>query len=298
MDKLRIARLRRDAARGDLADVFSRPDRSTEEELRLLGFSESMIEGFLRPFLAGVFLDRELQTSCRMLYFVFRMFSHGDTALPARGMGAISDQLASKLPADAIRCNAAVTSLDDERVQLKSGESISYRRLLMAGEQTEASKLIPELSTSRLPRSVSCVYFSATEPPVRDRMLVLNGTGSGLVNNLCVPSQINSGYAPPGQSLVSATVLNAEVDVDSLHHGVRDHLRQWFGKVVDTWTHLRTYRIPNALPNQSTPAFDPPVHPPRLSRRMFVCGDYRSNGSINGALQSGRIAAEEILKEL
>ncbi len=87
MDKFRIARLRRDASRGTLDDVFTKPDRSTEEELRQLGFSESMIEGFLRPFLGGVFLDRELQTSCRMLYFVFRMFSRGDTALPAQWHG-------------------------------------------------------------------------------------------------------------------------------------------------------------------------------------------------------------------
>ncbi len=129
-------------------------------------------------------------------------------------------------------------------------------------------------------------------------MLVLNGTGKGLVNNLCVPSQIASSYAPSGQSLISATVLDSQLDSGSLHHGVRDHLRQWFGKVVESWTHLRTYHIPNALPNQSTPAFNPPVQSPRLRDRLFVCGDYRVNGSINGAMQAGRIAAEEILREL
>ena len=297
-DKLRIARLRHDAARGTLEEVFARPDRTTEEELRQLGFSQSMMEGFLRPFLGGVFLDHQLQTSCRMLYFVFRMFSQGDTALPAQGMGAISGQLASRLPSDAIRVQAPVVSMDGDRVRLAGGDSIPYRCLLLAADQSAAAKLLPELATSRPPRSVSCVYFASEEPPLRERMLVLNGTGKGLVNNLCVPSQVSSSYAPPNRSLISATVLDSQFDSNSLHHGVREHLRDWFGKAVDSWTHLKTYRIPNALPNQATPSFDPPVQSPRLRPRLFLCGDYRVNGSINGAMQSGRIAAEEILKEL
>ncbi len=297
-DKLRIARLRRDAAGGTLEEVFSRPDRTTEEELKRLGFSPSMIEGFLRPFLGGVFLDHQLQTSCRMLYFVFRMFSQGDTALPAHGMGAISRQLANRLPADAIRLNSPVVSIDEGRVQTAGGDSIPYRCLLSAVEQSAAAKLLPELTVSRPPRSVRCVYFASEQPPLRERMLVLNGTGKGLVNNLCVPSQVAPGYAPSNRSLISATVLDPRGDSESLHHGVREHLRDWFGKAVDSWTHLRTYRIAEALPNQSTPSFDPPVHSPRLRPQLFVCGDYRVNGSINGAMQSGRVAAEEILKEL
>jgi predicted NAD/FAD-dependent oxidoreductase len=126
-------------------------------------------------------------------------------------------------------------------------------------------------------------------------MLVLNGTGKGLVNNLCVPSQIATGYAPPGRSLISATVLDQQADTTTLHDEVREQLRGWFGTQVNTWQHLRTYSIATALPNQTSPAFDPPIQPARLDRGVYVCGDYCANGSINGAMQSGRIAAEAIL---
>ena len=45
-----------------------------------------------------MFLDAELLTSSRMFEFVFRMFSMGDAAVPARGMGAMARQIAKSLP--------------------------------------------------------------------------------------------------------------------------------------------------------------------------------------------------------
>jgi phytoene dehydrogenase-like protein len=294
-DKWRIARLRRAAAQGSVDDAFARPDRTTEQELRALGFTPSMIEGFFRPFLGGVYLDRELQTSSRMLYFVFRMFSCGDVALPARGMGEIPQQLANRLADETIHLKTAVESINATHVRTASGRSIPYRALLLAADQHAAAKWFPQLSTARPYRSVRCVYFSAPEPPLQERMLVLNGTGKGLVNNLCVPSQIATGYAPPGRSLISATVLDQQADTTTLHDEVREQLRGWFGTQVNTWQHLRTYSIATALPNQTSPAFDPPIQPARLYRGVYVCGDYCANGSINGAMQSGRIAAEAIL---
>jgi hypothetical protein len=296
-DKLRIGHLRWAAGRGTTASIVERPDRTTEAELQRLGFSKSMVEKFLRPFLGGVFLDRELQTSSRMMYFVFRMFSAGDTALPALDMGTISEQLADHLPDDAVRLNEAVSEVASNRVTLQTGEVISCSNVVVATEQPTAAKLLPELASPRLPRSVHCVCFSAPEPPVQDRMLVFNGTGSGLVNNLCVSSQVSPAYAPDGSSLISATVLNAAADDSTLHKAVADDLRSWFGSVVDSWTHLRTYTIPYALPNQTSPAFDPPVQPARLQDNVYVSGAYRSNGSINGAMESGRLAAEAILWE-
>lgn len=298
MDKLRIGRLRWSAGRGSLASVFERLDRTTEEELQQLGFSEKMVQQFLRPFLGGVFLDHDLQTSCRMLYFVFRMFSSGDTSLPARGMGEIPKQLAAGLPSDCIRLKSPVSAIDSKRVTLHNGDVIPVSSVVVATEQSAAARFLPEVASDRQARSVHCVYFSAPEPPIAEKMLVLNGTGRGLVNNLCVPTQVAPQYAPDGQSLISATVLRTDVDGGQLQSLVKAHLREWFGDSVDAWTHLRTCRIAQALPNQTSPAFDPPVHPARLRDNVFVCGDYRANGSINGAMQSGRHVAEAIVREL
>jgi len=231
-----------------------------------------------------------------MMYFVFRMFSQGDTALPADGMGAIPQQLAARLPEDSIRLNSPVSEIDSNCVTLNSGEVIPCDRVIVATEQPAAAKLLPELALSRKPRSVRSIYFSTPAPPIEDRMLVLNGTGNGVVNNLCVPSPVATAYAPDGQSLVSATVLKSDLDNESLLASATAQMRDWFGASVDEWKHLRTYTIPYALPNQTSPAFNPPTQPLKVRDDIFVCGDFRTNGSINGAMQSGRLVAEEILK--
>ena len=60
-----------------------------------MGFTDSMIEGFFRPFFSGVFLETQLETSSRLFEFVFRVFASGDTALPAEGIGGIPHQIAA-----------------------------------------------------------------------------------------------------------------------------------------------------------------------------------------------------------
>jgi len=294
-DKLRIGYLRWSAGRGDLDSLFRRDDRPTEEELRRLGFSDKIIDRFFRPFLGGVFLDRELATSCRMLYFVFRMFSQGDTSLPALGMGEISNQLARQLPAGTVRLHAPVRSIADGRVELVSGETIGASQIVVAVDQPSAGALLPELAPQRAPRTVRCLYFAAPEPPVSDPILVLNGEG-GVVNNMCVPNLVAPEYAPAGKALISVTVLHSKLEDDALLLAVRENLRGWFGDVVDHWQHLRTYSLKYALPNQSTPAFNPPKRVCELRPGVVVCGDYRVNGSIQGALESGRLAAEHLCR--
>jgi predicted NAD/FAD-dependent oxidoreductase len=74
---------------------------------------------------------------------------------------------------------------------------------------------------------------------------------------------------------------------------VRRQLATWYGSQVDAWHHLRTYRIPHAQPAQSAP-FDP-SQPVTTRSGLFVAGDHRATASINGALESGRLAAEAVL---
>ena len=110
-DKVKIGRLRSHLLESTLEEIFRQPNTSTQEALRAEGFSPSIIERFLRPFFAGVFLERSLETSCRMFDFVFRMFAQGITGLPANGMAAIPEQVAAGL-GPRIRTGAQVTAVD------------------------------------------------------------------------------------------------------------------------------------------------------------------------------------------
>ena len=86
---------------------------------------------------------------------------------------------------------------------------------------------------------------------------------------------------------------------ENLEGRVLQHMATWFGAAkVNTWKHLKTYRIPNALPRQLPEDLVEPRRPVRLAEKLYVCGDHRDNASINGALESGLRTAQQILGEV
>lgn len=296
-DKLRVARLRSRALKGSVADRFCDPETTTLEALKASGFSDAMIDRFFRPFLGGIFLEPELRTSSRMFQFVFRMFSRGEACLPAEGLEAIPRQLAAGLPPESIRLGVRVDKVRPDSVRLDTGEELGARAVVVATEGASAARLLGD-EIPAAAQGVTCLYFAAPRPPVEQPVLVLNGEGRGPVNNLCVPTAVAPTYGPAGASLVSATVLGTPPDDDRLRTEVREQLAGWFGPVVNDWRHLRTYRIPYALPRQAPPALAEPERPVRWRPGVYVCGDHRDNASINGAMVSGRRAAEALSADL
>lgn len=291
MDKLKIASLRQFVARGDLAQLYRRPELPTCDALKRFGFSDVIIERFFRPFLGGIFLEPELQTSTRMFEFVFRMFSNGEATLPAGGMQAIPLQIASSLPPDSIRLNSRVNGISDQEVTLASGETLTAPAIILATANPEARTLANVEARGEC--GVTCVYFEANESPTKEAVLVLNGDGKGPVNNVCVPSDVTSTYAPAGKSLVSATVLGVKRDDATIVDDVRSQLVSWFGPAASEYRHLKTYVIPFALPSQTK--LDPVEKESQLRPGLFRCGDDCDTASINGAMASGRRAAEAVL---
>ncbi len=291
-DKLRILKLRKRSREGSLDALMARDDTTTHEALDKLGFSEPMIEGFFRPWLGGAFLDPTLETSSRMLEFVIRMFGEGDTALPAKGMGAIPAQLAAGLEPGTVRLKTKVSSVRPGAVTLEGGETIYAEAVVVATEANAANRLLGG-DDEGPSRSVVCIYFAADEDPVGEPILVLDGDNSGPVQNLVVPSAVSPHYAPAGKALISASVLGAPTTPpEDLVGAVRNQLRHWYGEQVDGWRHLRSYRIPEALP-----VVQPAMRDPRHGQGIFVCGDHRESASIQGAMSSGRRCAEAILAD-
>jgi phytoene dehydrogenase-like protein len=294
-DKLKVRKLRQQVLTGSLQDLYNRPETTTLQALRNLGFSENMIDRFFKPFIGGVFFDPNLGVSSRMFEFGFRMFSMGDTALPSIGMGAIPDQIATRLPEGTVRTEARVESIQEDGVTLKSGEKIKAQAVVLATEGPEAARLLGDKEKSGS-RSVTCLYFETNEPPLSEPLLVLNGEGKGPINSLCCPSSVAPSYAPKGKSLVSVTIIgNPDSDDHQLESAVRTQLTEWFGPSVNGWGYLHTYRIFHALPMQVPPVSDPTSGSHQIRPGLFVCGEYDNVASIQWAMVSGRQAAEAVM---
>jgi phytoene dehydrogenase-like protein len=292
-DKLRIATLRAKARKGTLDELWARPETTALAALKAHGFSERMIERFMRPWLGGIFLERELGTSSRMLEFVFRMFAEGDVGVPAAGMQAIPEQLAAGLKPGTVRLGARAVAVEGGAVRLADGEQITAREIVVATEGAGAAGLLPEIAAPAW-RAVTCVYFSAETSPLGEPTLVLNGTGQGIVNNVVVMSDVAVGYAPAGRALVSVSILgDAAQDDGALVSQVQGELSDWFGAGVRKWCWLRTYRVRRALPVRW-----PLERGTALAVRpgVWLAGDFVASASIEGAMESGERVAEAIMR--
>lgn len=271
---------------------------TTAESLKQLGFSEAMITKFFRPFLSGIFLEKELATSSSMFEFVFKMLAAGDNVLPTRGMQSIPQQIADGLPSSRIKLRHAVTKLEGTTLTLASGESVRGSAIVIATEEPQARRLLGQ-EPPAVHRSQTCLYFSADKAPIDKPILVLNGDLEGIVNNFCVPSNVSRSYAPEGKVLLSASIISDPGLPDSdLQAAVVQQLTEWFGHQVKDWEHLRTYRIKYALPDQAPHAVAAVSHSYKADGPVYTCGDYKETGSINGAMLSGRKAAEAVIADM
>lgn len=319
VDKLRIAGLRAELADLPLDAVLARPERSTLAELQRRGFSAAMIDAFFRPLLGGILLDRSLSASSRMFEFVFQMMGAGDVAVPARGMGELPRQLAAALPAGVLRLETAVAGVERGKVGLRGGETLAAPAIVVATEGHSAHRLLGTSVPDPGARAVFALHFAAPRPPVDEPMLVLGGDGDGPINNLAPTSLVAPEYAPSGQHLVTASVLAESAQAFGLEAAAgpafvaenpssepavrlvaaaRDQMRAWFGSPVREWRLLRIDRVSAAQPRQDPGALQPAERPVALGEGLFVCGDHRETASIQGALHSGRRAADAVLRHL
>ncbi len=280
-DKARIALLRRRIRSVHPVRLLQGDDGPTREALADAGFSDTIIERFFRPLVGGIQLDPELADSRRMFDIIFRMLADGDSAVPAAGMQAIPRQLADQLPPDSIHLGSSVDATSPTSITV-AGEQVAAAAVVVATEGPVASALLglPTVES----KSVGAVYFSAPEPPITDKLVVLDGSGNGPVLNVAVMSNVAPTYAPTGSHLVVAA-LPGHVG-DTIETDARSQLRTWWGPQVDAWEHLSTYRIAHGQPRQRPP-FDPKQRVV-LDDGRFVCGDHRDTASIQGAMYSGR----------
>lgn len=292
LDKAKFLQLNaatRNASEPDAANLGS--GESTISFLKDYGYSDTIIERFFNPFFSGVFLEKELATDAGFFKFLYSQFARGEVAVPEAGMQAIPEQIAGHLSPEQIRLNTPVTKISGRTVHLANGEAIEADRIVLATDADTAAKLLGEESRVDFNGTV-CLYFES-DTPLKLRgepYLIINSNPDELINHLLVPSEIIPATAPAGKTLISVNLVgNQKSTDDALEAGVQAELVRWFGP-ERVWRHLKTYRIPQALPQffqTSAAGFDL-----RINDHIYRCGDYTAYPSLNAAMKTGREVAQ------
>jgi hypothetical protein len=269
--------------------IKQQPDRTTLAALSEAGVSPELCELFFRPFLAGVFLEDELETSARFFHLVWRTMLRGTLCLPRHGIQAVPEQLAAALPAGTVQLETPVDALTDDGVVLPDGSEIPARAVIVATGAAESGRLLaPDIDVPAT-RTVTTFYHAAPSSPLAEPTLLVDSERQVL--HTSVLSEVTPGYASNGRALVSTSVLGG--GGESVETAVRGRLATLYQADTAGWEHLATYTVEGALPAMAAP--HPLTRGCRVGPGRYVCGDHRATGSVQGALASGARAAREVL---
>lgn len=267
--------------------LLRRPETTAAEALT--AYAPRAVDGFLRPLLAALLCDPELSTSSRCADLVLRGFARGRTCLPAGGAATVPQRLAAALPPGTLRLGVRAVATAVNTVRTEDGD-VPCRAVVVATGARTAARLLPGL---RMPgfHPVTVVHHAAPSAPLREPVLVLDADRLGPVSHTMPASRIDPSRAPAGRALVTSVLLGPPVP-DPV---VRAHLAELYGTSTAGWEPLAVHHDAEALP--AMPAPHDLRRPVRVLHGLYVCGEHRDTSTVQGALLSGRRAAQHLLRD-
>lgn len=302
-DTLKIAILKRKLLKMSVEQIWQQPETSVLEFLKHeWNFSNNFIQAFFEPFLGSIFLNSNLENaSSRMFLFVFKMLNEGLAAVPAQGIQAIAKQLAKRLLPNTILINAKVTNISPKNiVQTADNHQFKANAIIIATPPNIAYQLT-QIETTNIPlNNTTTLYFAVDKPPMRQKLILLNAHKNMLVSSIAVMSVVNPDIAPPGKHLIAVNILKnvQHLTEQALIANIKTELSQIFNHEPNHWQHLKTYYLPTATPQlrHITPPKYENIKPYTLPNgsKVFLCGDYLFNASIDGAMQHAEQVAQAV----
>jgi len=288
-DKLKIFRLKSRIKKKSFKEIFSSENKTTLTYLQDFGFTEMAINNFFLPFYAGIFLEDELKTSCRMFEFTFKLFLDTKAAIPEKGIQAIPNQLANHLRNTTFNFNTSVDEVEDDFITLSNGEKVEYDYVIIT---TDPSHFIGNLNNQTQEwKSVDNLYFEVNKRVINMPMIGLLAESDTLVNNFHYTRLASKAHQVLSVSVVKTHNLSNE----SLIQKVTEELKDFCD--IDVVKCLKHYKIPQALPDLLDINYRIPHTETKLKDKIFLSGDVLSNGSLNAAMLNGESVARAIIEE-
>jgi len=288
-DKLKVLKLNNRLKRKSIDEIFESHETTTLQYLIEFGFSPKIIERFFKPFFAGIFLESSIQTSSRMFEFVYKMFGEGYATIPKLGIGEISNQLKNKLHHTEFIFNCEVKDITNDKILMVSGENLPHDGVIIA---TNSTSMIRSHKGSDMKwKSCMCLYFEVDQTNIPANTIALIVDGGNYANNLYAYTDIKT-----GKTILSVTTLEHMNKTDAeIIENIIAEVKKYTGALKVDFIHH--YRIKQALPDILNLKMTVQPGENQVMDNIFLAGDALMNGSLNAAMESGRIAAKTLLEK-
>ena len=291
-DKLKILKLYAYLRFKSIEKIFLSKELKTIDYLKKFSFSKKIINGFFKPFFAGIFLETELSTSSRMFEFVFKMFAQGDVAIPESGIQEIPYQIANKLTKTNFIFNTKVDKISDGEIILKNKNKIKSDYTIIA---TEVKNLIDGHNFSSIKwKSCTNFYFETDKKSLMSDLIGLVPGNNTVINNIFFVSGIKTKITGP-KGLLSVTVIDSKSFSNSdLIDRVKYELKKYCG--INVIRLISQFNIPKSLPDLKNISSTKKLSEFQISDTIFLAGDHKLNPSLNAAITSGEMSALQLIK--
>lgn len=290
MAKARLALYALHCLKAPVSDLTNQDDSDMQSALMGAGVSASLYQSVLRPFLTGVFLDDPAQVSRRYGDLILRAFLGGTPSLPRRGAQALPEALAARLTAGVIALHTPVSAIGEGWVDSAAGR-IEAAAVIVASDPKSSAGLIGRTAAPTM-RSCTTYYHAVHAAPTDRPMLMIDGRHRGPIINSVALSNVCADFAPPGMHLMATTTLSSAPSAEE-ERAVRRQLALLWGVDTRAWQEIAITAVPEALPVQRPGR--PIARPQQVHDRVWVAGDHMDTPSQQGALVSGRRAAQAVL---
>ncbi len=288
-DKLKVLKLNNRLKRKSIHEIFESRETTTLQYLIEFGFSPKIIERFFKPFFAGIFLESNIQTSSRMFEFVYKMFGEGYATIPKLGIGEISNQLKNKLHHTEFIFNCEVKDITNDKILMVSGENLPHNGVIIA---TNSTSMIRSHKGSDMKwKCCMCLYFEVDQTNIPANTIALIADGGNYANNLYAYTDVKT-----GKTILSVTTLEHMNKTDAeIIENIIAEVKKYTGALKVDFIHH--YRINQALPDIQNLKMTVQPTENKVMDNIFIAGDALMNGSLNAAMESGRIAAKTLLEK-
>ena len=243
-------------------------------------FSNKSQNLFFYPFFRGVFLSKELSTDTNFFLKIFKKFAFGAASLPSHGMNMLPKEIIKKHNLN-INYNHELKNIQAKKAIFANKIEQYFDKIVLAMpinnlKEITNIKIEPENNFNKT------VYIKSSKKVV-NKAIMLVADDQYKINSIQCLSNISKNYSIDSNHLYSVSSLE-DIDNNILVSEFKS-----ITKLEDKDLKLiKSYTINDALPASKKDLNN--------KDNIYFCGDWKYEPSIDGAIKSGRLCAEEINK--
>ena len=259
--------------------IRSNSAQNSASEMMESNLSDRSRKLFFNPFFKGIFLNNSLSNDSLFFMKIFKKFAFGRASLPKNGMSDLPKSIIKKNDLD-ISYNHRLSHIKNNTAFFENGKQEAYDIIIFAVPISAINSILNTKYEASYYSNMT-TYISSPQN-VLDKSILLIPEDKYFSNSIQCLTNISSRYSENNDSLYSVSSLNHNVSQDIL----LDEFIQICKVDRDSCSIVKSYSIPHSL-HSSISDVD-------SSESIYFCGDWMCEPSIDGAVKSGRLIAEQL----